>query len=62
MTRSQRPRHAVSAVTLMALRPFFRHSYSRNAYVPRGVGNRFGPVLVPAHKDTHHPDQTTPAH
>jgi hypothetical protein len=33
---------------LIALKPFFRHSYSRDAYVLRLVGNRFGPVLVPS--------------
>jgi hypothetical protein len=25
--------------------PLFRHSYGRDAYVLRGVGNRLGPVL-----------------
>jgi hypothetical protein len=28
------------------LRPFFRYSTSRDAYVLRGVGGRFGPVLT----------------
>lgn len=36
---------------LIALKPFFRHSYSRDAYVLRLVGNRFGPVLVPGHDE-----------
>jgi hypothetical protein len=32
-------------VTLTVLRPFFRHSLSRDAYVLRAVGNHMGPVL-----------------
>jgi hypothetical protein len=31
---------------LQALWPVFRYSYGRQAYVLRGVGRRFGPVLV----------------
>jgi len=45
--RQQRPRHPVSRVKLAVARPFFRYSYSRDAYVLRGVGNHRGPVLVP---------------
>ena len=31
--------------TLAVLRPLFRYSAGRDAYVLRIVGNRFGPVL-----------------
>jgi len=40
-----RPRHDVSRETIRALSPFLRYSTSRDAYVLRGIGNRFGPVL-----------------
>ncbi len=42
-----RPRREVSAVMLWLLRPFFRHSWSRDAWILRVVGNRRGPVFVP---------------
>lgn len=45
MARSRRPRHYVSRTTLLLLRPLFRHSLSRDAYVLRVVGNSRGPVL-----------------
>jgi hypothetical protein len=45
MRSAPRTRHAVAPATLTVLRPIFRHSLSRDAYVLRGVGNRFGPVL-----------------
>ena len=45
MVRAQRPRHYVSRGTLALLRPLFRYSLSRDAYVLRGVGNSRGPVL-----------------
>jgi hypothetical protein len=45
MVRAQRPRHYVSQTTLGLLRPLFRYSLSRDAYVMRLVGNRRGPVL-----------------
>jgi len=35
----------VSPRAVRALSPFFRQSYGRDAYVLRGVGNRWGPVL-----------------
>ena len=47
MARSHRQRRHIPLWALTALKPFFRHSYSRDAYVLRLVGNRFGPVLVP---------------
>lgn len=36
----------VSRGALMLVRPFFRYSTGRSAYVLRVVGNRLGPVLV----------------
>jgi hypothetical protein len=45
MVRAQRPRHYVSRATLVLLRPLFRYSLSRDAYVMRGIGNVRGPVL-----------------
>ena len=55
MRSAPRPRHAVGSATLTVLRPFFRHSLSRDAYVLRGVGNRLGPVLQErARKDRLH--------
>jgi hypothetical protein len=45
MRSAPRPRHSVGTTTLTVLRPFFRHSLSRDAYVLRGVGNHLGPVL-----------------
>jgi hypothetical protein len=45
--RPPRPRRYVSPALLKALRPTFRHSQSRDAYVLRLIGNRFGPVLRP---------------
>lgn len=40
-----RDRRYVSRASLTVLSPLFRHSLTRDAYVLRGVGNRFGPVL-----------------
>jgi hypothetical protein len=54
MSRSPRRRRAVSPGLLVAAKPFFRHSYSRDAYVLRVVGNKMGPVLVPASSDAKH--------
>ena len=42
---SQRPRRYVGPAALALVRPLFRHSASRDAYVLRVVGDRFGPVL-----------------
>ncbi|MBA2630739.1 MAG: hypothetical protein H0U84_06930 [Thermoleophilaceae bacterium] len=42
---TQRPRHMVGRVTLTLLRPFFRYSLLRDAYVLRGIGRHHGPVL-----------------
>ena len=40
-----RPRRYLRRPLLILLRPAFRHSLTRDAYVLRGVGNRLGPVL-----------------
>jgi hypothetical protein len=40
-----RPRHQVPHWLLVLLRPFFRYSVTRDAYVLRVVGRRRGPVL-----------------
>ncbi len=45
MVREQRPRHYVSPFTLILLRPFFRYSRTRDAYVLHLLGNSAGPVL-----------------
>lgn len=45
MVRAQRPRHYVSGMTLVLMRPLFRYSVSRDAYVLRLIGNSSGPVL-----------------
>jgi hypothetical protein len=41
----RRPRHYMSARWLALLRPFFRYSYGRDAFVLRAVGSNHGPVL-----------------
>lgn len=43
--RFERKRHEVSPVILGAVRPLFRYSTTRDAYVLRAVGQRHGPVL-----------------
>jgi hypothetical protein len=46
-SRRPRPRRAVSPrVYAFAMRTGFRYSYPRDALVLRGIGERFGPVLV----------------
>ena len=40
-----RPRHLVGKRTIMLVRPFFRYSRVRDAYVLRGIGRYRGPVL-----------------
>jgi hypothetical protein len=42
---SQRPRRYIAHHWLVLLRPIFRHSASRDAFVLRVVGNQRGPVL-----------------
>ena len=46
-----RPRHHVPRAVLVALRPLFRYSYQREAWILVGVGERYGPVLRSAHAD-----------
>jgi hypothetical protein len=58
--RFHRKRHAVDDAALTALRPLFRYSYSRNAYILRLVGARTGPVLTPK-RFTRDSDQGEPA-
>jgi len=41
----QRPRHYVPRPTFLLLRPLLRYSTTREAYVLRIVGIRFGPVV-----------------
>ena len=48
--RAARERRYVSPALLVALKPVFRFSETRQAYVLRLVGNRFGPVLKPLTK------------
>ena len=43
MRESQRDRRRIRPATLAVLRPLFRYSAGRDAYVLRIVGNRFGP-------------------
>jgi hypothetical protein len=40
-----RTRRYVARQWLTLLKPLFRYSYSRDAYVLRGVGRSMGPVL-----------------
>jgi hypothetical protein len=41
----RRPRRYVAKHWLLLLRPLFAYNFTRDAYVMRGVGLRFGPVL-----------------
>jgi hypothetical protein len=47
MRTTPRPRREVPQILLRLLRPVFRYSTTRDAYVLRGIGNRRGPVLRP---------------
>jgi hypothetical protein len=51
MRDSPRERRRIRPATLAILRPLFRYSAGRDAYVLRVVGNRFGPVLEVAPPD-----------
>jgi hypothetical protein len=51
MRSSPRERRRIRPATLVVLRPLFRYSAGRDAYVLRIVGNRFGPVLEVAPPD-----------
>jgi hypothetical protein len=52
MVRAQRPRHYVSRPALALVRPLFRYSLSRDAYVMRVIGNSRGPVLRRERRNT----------
>jgi O-antigen/teichoic acid export membrane protein len=43
--RVPRPRHRASPWVLFALRPLIRYSSIRDAWILRGIGERYGPVL-----------------
>jgi len=45
MRTHERPRRYVARQWLLPLKPLFRYSTSRRAYVLRLIGNRTGPVL-----------------
>ena len=45
MPHQHRPRRYVSPVLITTLRPLFRRSETRDAYVLRAIGNHAGPVL-----------------
>lgn len=45
MRDTPRPRRSVGPCAFTLLRPVLRYSHSRDAYVLRVVGNRYGPVL-----------------
>jgi len=47
MRTVKRPRRYVARRWLLLMRPFLRYSAPRHAYVLRGVGRRFGPVMRP---------------
>jgi hypothetical protein len=47
MPRTPRRRREVHPAVVKLASPLFRWSESRNAYILRGVGKRFGPVLRP---------------
>lgn len=44
--RTPRPRRPVSPRTVALLRPLFRYSPNRDAYVLRAIGRSLGPVLT----------------
>jgi hypothetical protein len=44
-TRAPRPRHEVPFWARPFLRLFFRYSYSRDAWVLLGIGDKHGPVI-----------------
>jgi hypothetical protein len=45
MRTMKRPRRYVAKHWLTLMRPMFRYSTSRDAYVLRGVGSSLGPVV-----------------
>jgi hypothetical protein len=51
----ERKRHHIGHTTLVLLKPVVRYSYTRDAFVLRGVGQRVGPVLKEKAHDTDRP-------
>jgi hypothetical protein len=47
MRTVKRPRRYVPRLFLLALRPLYRYSAPRDAYVLRAVGRNYGPVIRP---------------
>jgi len=45
MRSQHRPRHYIREVWVLLLRPLFRYSSTRDAFVLRAIGNTSGPVL-----------------
>jgi hypothetical protein len=50
MRTTPRRRRQISQARLRWIRPFFRHSYTRDAFVLRGVGRHVGPVFQVSHR------------
>ncbi len=44
---TRRHSRSISPKSFRVLRPFFRYSWTIDAYVLRGMGRHFGPVLRP---------------
>jgi hypothetical protein len=55
-----RPRRQVNPTVIRGLTPVVRYSAGRQAYVLRGVGGRFGPVLVPKHPEQRETESVGP--
>ncbi len=53
MRTVHRPRRYVAAHWLLLVKPLFRYSAAREAFVLRGVGRQFGPVLRVERRRTH---------
>jgi hypothetical protein len=52
---AHRSRHYVSPVTLKLLAPLFGYDYTRDAYILRLGGSRFGPALKQDRRRTRQP-------
>jgi hypothetical protein len=60
MRTVRRPRRYVSRQWITLLVPAFRYSAYRDAYVLRGIGRRYGPVLRPDRRVTRRRRLDTP--
>lgn len=60
MRTVRRPRRYVSRQWIALLAPALRYSASRDAYVLRGIGRRYGPVLRPDRRVTRRRRLDTP--